>query len=245
MTTNIEAQDEYNSQIENSFYMDKFQRDVLFFAYGEYPTWSLELTHSGNIELNIAPDKKIAGYNYSTEYDPFSHSQIYYATFDNGFIQINILEDTCASVQQINNIAHKVMVHYHDTLQNEYLLLNGCAKWIPDFRLNDIYMLSQFDQEKISLIKDFNIIPRLEFHLNNYTITGSTGIHELDGSFVLDKNIVYLKNIHLLEKDNSTLTEFENLYLNSIQNKAFEYKINEGVLILVNSNHTIIFNRTD
>lgn len=245
MMTNIQAQDEYNSQIETSFYMDKFQRDVLFFAYGENPTWSLELTHNNNIELIIHPDKKIVGYNYSTEYNPNTRTQIYYGSFDNGYIQIEISQDTCVSIQQINNTAHKVLVHYHDTLQSDYQQLKGCARWIPNYRLNDIYMLTQFDQDIIDKIKDYNIIPRLEFHLDNFTITGSTGIHEIEGSFTLDKDVIHLRNVKTLENKEGNLTENEQKYLHSIQNEAFRFKINEGILTLTNSAHTLIFQRTD
>lgn len=231
--------------IRTSFYVDKFQRNVILFGFGDSPAWSLELNQNKGIELLIEPDLKVISSIYGISETPEDTATIYFSKFDHGFIQFNVNFLPCQDKISGRNYHYQAEVHYHDTLRSDYRLLRGCVEWIPDFRLNDIWMLYQINDEIFDKHKHYKNVPRLEFHLNRMTVAGFGGCNEYQGKFEQYNNKVRIRNLKLFTNNSCELSPLEEKLMKDLQNEAYTFRIEDGYLTLYNDDDVYVFRRTD
>lgn len=246
VASTIQAQEIMDFEIDpirTTFYMEKFQRNIQIFAFGDNPNWSAEIQLPIEVELLLAPNIHTRASIYQIEND--SLIDTYFAQFPDGYIQLEIQSSPC--VDSISNRSYKKssLVHYHNTKTNEYLLLKGCAEWIPDFRLHNIWMLYQINDSIIDKVQHAAHIPRMEIHIDRMSIFGFDGCNEFRSLIDLDKNQISIKKIENLSEKICEETGIGKSFIESIGNKTFQFSVQNEMLELKSGDQKYLFKRTD
>lgn len=237
---------ERNSEMINtSFYLDKFQRNITIFASGQDNPWSLEIGSNNSMKLLIAPDTEIIASLYKKEKNQNNQTTTYFATFKDGHIQFEMSEEACQEYPYSNNFQSSATLHFHDTNQSNYQLLRGCAEWVPNYRLHEIWMLHEINNQLFDKENLYKNIPRIEFHLNNFKVYGFSGCNEFEGEFELNHDILRIKKIHITTQEKCELDDFERQFITGLQHQSYSFKIRQGVLKMNNNKNSFVFRRTD
>lgn len=234
-----------NDLVSTSFHLDKFQRNITVFASGEDTPWSLEISRNNSMKLFIAPNTEVVASIYSKEENQKNKTTTYFAKFKNGNIQFEMSAEECKEFPHTNNFQSSAVLHFHDTTRSTYQLLKGCAEWIPNYRLHEIWMLDEVNGELFDRDNFYKNIPRIEFHLNNYKVYGFGGCNEFEGEFDLNHDILSIKNVEFLSQEKCALEEFEQQLIKDLQDPSYHFKVKEGVLKMSNKNKGFVFKRTD
>ena len=65
--------------------------------------------------------------------------------------------------------------------------------------------------------------------------------NQLEGKFIAEDQIIKIENIDLINKEKCQFSDYENNFLNILRNKTFQYSIENGVLILNDSQNKLVF----
>lgn len=227
--------------IRTSFYMEKSQRNIQLFAFGDAPSWSAEIQVPIEVAFLLEPHlhTKAAIYQFTRD----SIKETYFAQFADGYIQIEIQDSPCLDSISNRSFRQSSLVHYHNTQTNEYHLVKGCAEWIPDLRLHDIWMLYQINDSIIDKVKYATQIPRMEIHIDKMSIIGFDGCNEFKSLIDIDQHQITIKKIENLT--DKVCPEFESTFTKSIENKTFQFSMQNGMLMLKDGDQQLLFKKTD
>ena len=73
--------------------------------------------------------------------------------------------------------------------------LNGCGKYITDYRLHDIWVLEELNGKKVSLTDFQREFPRIEIHAAENRFMGFGGCNSISGSIFYEKDLLRFSNM--------------------------------------------------
>ena len=73
--------------------------------------------------------------------------------------------------------------------------LNGCGKYITDYRLHDIWVLEELNGKKVSLTDFQKELPRIEIHAAENRFMGFGGCNSISGSIFYEKDLLRFSNM--------------------------------------------------
>lgn len=73
--------------------------------------------------------------------------------------------------------------------------LNGCGKYITDYRLHDIWVLEELNGKKVSLTDFQKELPRIEIHAAENRFMGFGGCNSINGSIFYEKDLLRFSNM--------------------------------------------------
>jgi len=73
--------------------------------------------------------------------------------------------------------------------------LNGCGKYITDYRLHDIWVLEELNGKKVSLTDFQRELPRIEIHAAENRFMGFGGCNSISGSIFYEKDLLRFSNM--------------------------------------------------
>ncbi|KIO51396.1 META domain-containing protein [Flavobacterium hibernum] len=74
-------------------------------------------------------------------------------------------------------------------------ILNGCGKYITDYRLHDIWVLEELNGKKVSLTDFQRELPRIEIHAAENRFMGFGGCNSISGSIFYEKDLLRFSNM--------------------------------------------------
>lgn len=226
------SQSEVKAQISDD--IELFQQGVLLYTDDVIQGIGIQIFRDSIVEVVLSPNLKIVSKIYEIEEDSSKQNLTYFSKFDDGFVQINVGYSNCTTVDNLE-------MHYHNLVSNDYKYIVTCAKWIPDYRINDIWILTQINNERHVNDKFPKGFPRLEFLLRHYNIYGFDGVNEIQGSFEIYGRKIYLFPFRIVNDGASNV----NIVLQDISNQSFDYEIRNNQLFLHNEKNTLVFSKTD
>ena len=127
-----------------------------FKASGYGPAWMLEIEEEKSIRF------KIFGMNTfelllpvpQAEKDEESQETVYESESEKGKIKVRISRKPCMDLMSGKSFAYEVIVQASPANETRDLVFEGCGMYIGDYRLNDIWVLKEFNGVKI-FPKDF------------------------------------------------------------------------------------------
>ena len=73
--------------------------------------------------------------------------------------------------------------------------LNGCGKYITDYRLHDIWVLEELNGKKVSITDFQRELPRIEIHAAENRFMGFGGCNSISGSIFYEKDLLRFSNM--------------------------------------------------
>ena len=184
---------------------------------------------------------KVQAEIYAFQIDPLDQSTSYFGMVKNGYVQFSAykmnVEDPLTGIKY----EYRTELHYHDTATSHYEYLQGFALRIPNIKLESAWLLTNINEEDYLNKYQYQLFQRLKFNLETNTISGFAGCNQLEGKFIAEDQIIKIENIDLINKEKCQFSDYENNFLNILRNKTFQYSIENGVLILNDSQNKLVF----
>jgi uncharacterized membrane protein len=159
---------------------EKMKQGIDFYALGSQPSWSLDINFdkfmrfkslTALAELNTPPGRE----EKAQDADVTS----YRARTEDGMLIVTILKGPCEDTTSGETFPLKVRVDAKYTADTNYMQFEGCGRYVVDYRLNDIWVLTTFNQQPLNRDEFAKGLPVVEFHLNDKRVFGSTGCNRI------------------------------------------------------------------
>lgn len=235
---NIEQEPEKVEQEEiieqnPDLYKIKFEEGVDFIARGNEPFWYLEMDFENVFrfksltdveELNTPPVEGVKAQDADVTF--------YHAVTESGELRITVQAVPCEDNMSGEPFTHTVNVQGKKSVDSIYTEFTGCGKYLMDYRLNDIWLMTEMtgvELKKDDLMKG---LPIFEFHLQDNRFVGHAGCNNLMGNIQVAGDRIKFGFISATKMACPDM-EVESAVLAAISDQKISYKIEKGTLLLI------------
>jgi heat shock protein HslJ/uncharacterized membrane protein len=233
-----------NEIVDPSFYQEKYLKGIKFFARGNEPFWSLDIYSDNKIVFSEMSEPEVVALNYKEEKSNRENEIIISAQTNNGELVVSILRDSCQDNMSGEMFDHQVSVRIKNSSSGE-ILLNGCGKYLYDYRLNDIWVMEELTDvvlKKENLMKG---LPMFEFNLREMRVSGHAGCNQFFGKIILKGNSISFGTLASTKMACPDMTVEQKVF-QALNQNIFTYKIDKLKLILESeSGIKMVFRKTD
>jgi heat shock protein HslJ/uncharacterized membrane protein len=229
-----------------TFMKRKLAEGIDLYALGNEPSWSIDIDFEKFMrfksltelsELNTPPGKEIKAQDANlTRYGTQTEAGMLIAT---------ILKGPCTDSMSGEIFPWKVRVDAKYTTDTDYKQFKGCGRYMVDYRLNDIWVLTTFNGNELKAEDFVKGQPVVEFHLDENRVYGSTGCNRINGSFEVKGKKITFGKIATTRMACPNM-DFEQQFLTFITDNTLDYSIEAGILTLQDDKGIVmVFEKTD
>jgi heat shock protein HslJ len=228
------------------FQMNLWQKGIDFYARGNEPSWSLDMDFEkgfyfktlDGIEINTPPleGKKAMDSNVL---------RFYFET-ETGALIIAISEEECNDTMSDEVFPNKVKIEAKSSTENEYKILEGCGRYVADYSLHDIWVLTHLNGKDLQSGSKEKRLPMFEFYARDGKVLGNTGCNDFNGTYYISgfKEIQFRDMA--ITKISCSHMQIENLLAKSVFGKRMKYSKENLKLKLTGFDGTeLIFKKID
>jgi len=230
-----------------TFKMKLWKEGIDFYARGNEPFWAVDIDlengmkfttmdgltiETNSIEINKTQDADIIRFSGGT---------------DSNELIINIAEKTCSDTMSDEKFRYSVEADVKPEGESDYKTFKGCGQYVPDYSLQDIWVLVEANGEAI----DSNRFPdkgspTFEFFVEEGMVSGHAGCNNFNGGFYrVEKNVLHFEPFAMTRMMCQDM-ELENLIEKSVAGKRLKYEIKDLKLTLSGYDNTIlVFRKID
>ena len=235
---------ENNEIVDPSFYQEKYLKGIKFFARGNEPFWSLDIYSDNKIVFSELNQPEIVALNYKEEKSDKENEIVISALTDKVELVITILRDSCQDNMSGEMLDHQISVRIKNSYSDE-IVLNGCGKYLYDYRLNDIWVMEEMTDVALNKENLMKGLPMFEFNLSEMRVSGHAGCNQFFGEINLKGNLISFGTLAATKMACPDMTVEQKVFQALNQNN-FTYKIDKLKLILESdSGIKMIFRKTD
>jgi heat shock protein HslJ len=157
-------------------------------------------------------------------------------------MNIQIMQQECFNTMSGDKSAYSIRIEI--VKSNKSTLLKGCGNYITDPRLHDIWVLEQFNGQKLS-VEDFTKeLPNLQINSTTNKFMGFSGCNSMDGTIFFERGLLRFTNV-ITTRMACNASNKENEFLKKLQSTT-TYKVENLRLTLNNpSGDQLIFKKVD
>jgi heat shock protein HslJ/uncharacterized membrane protein len=213
---------------------EKMKQGIDFYASGSEPSWSLDIDFDKFMRfksLTALPDLNTPAGKEAKAQDADVTS--YRARTEDGMLIVTIFKGPCEDTLSGETFPLKVRVDAKYTADTDYMQFEGCGRYMVDYRLNDIWVLTTFNQQPLNRDVFAKGLPVVEFHLTDNRVSGSTGCNRMTGGFEARGKTITFGQMATTRMACPNMA-FEQDFLKAISRKTLNYALNNGKFILTN-----------
>ncbi|MGQ9820177.1 MAG: META domain-containing protein [Candidatus Kapaibacteriales bacterium] len=230
--------------VNPSFYQQKFLRGIKFFAKGNEPFWSLDIYSDNKIVFSEMNQPEIVALNYKEGKSDKENEIVISALTDKVKLVITILRDSCQDNMSGEMFDHQISVWIKNSYSDE-IVLNGCGKYLFDYRLNDIWVMEEMTDVVLNKENLMKGLPVFEFNLSEMRVSGHAGCNQFFGKINLKGNSISFGTLAATKMACPDMTVEQKVF-QAINQNNFIYKIDRLKLVLESdSGIKMIFRKTD
>jgi heat shock protein HslJ/uncharacterized membrane protein len=238
-----------NTQERNSTapFDNKSEEDITtyFKANGNEPFWELKIGREKIIFTSLIQGKENLSFSSVKLIRAMDASiKSYKASNATSSISISIQHTDCQNSMSGVTSPYKVSIEIKNNTESSYQKIEGCGKYITDYRLHDIWVLEELNGHKVFVADFQKEIPRIEIHAEENRFMGFGGCNSISGSLFFENDLLRFNNI------TSTLmacseNNKEDKFVEALQNTT-TYSIKNNRLTLSNpSRKLLVFKKID
>lgn len=161
----------------------KMLSDIRFYAMGQEPSWTLDVTAQGTLQFRSATEvKEINSSRYTVEGDPGGVLR-YTADHEGGGITAIISAVECADISSGERFPYTVQVLVTRGVKGMETGFSGCGRYVPDRDLQGTWVLQEMNGDSAANLDMPEGAPRLIFRPGEESVTGSDGCNSIVGGF--------------------------------------------------------------
>jgi heat shock protein HslJ/uncharacterized membrane protein len=217
------------------FLLNLWQEGVDFYARGNEPFWGLDLDFDR--EFRLMETDGVTLKTPAAEGVKARDADVtrYVAKTDSGSLVITITAQKCSDTMADEDFSHRVEVVIERGGEEKTFV--GCGRYVPDYSLNDIWVLTHLDGEAIDGTALTKGLPTMELHMAEGRVVGHGGCNNFMGSFAMEwKTIRFgdLASTMMACPDMSVETAF----LKAISGRSLTYESEDLLLVLSSEDGT-------
>lgn len=216
-----------------------------FKATGNEPFWGIKFGNENIVFTSLIPGKeKLVFPAEEATRAMDANVKMYRLNNETSSAIVTIQQVDCQDSMSGIISPYKVSVDIKNNTELEPKKLNGCGKYITDYRLHDIWVLEELNGYKVFVTDFQKELPRIEINSAENRFSGFGGCNSMSGS------IFYEKDLLRFTKVISTLMACspgnkENEFTKALQSTT-TYSIGNNQLILSNpSGKLAVFKKVD
>jgi heat shock protein HslJ/uncharacterized membrane protein len=207
------------------------EQGVDFYARGNEPSWVLDIDFDSTMKLATLDGLVLEIPSVEGVKAQDGDVTRYAAKSDSGSLIVTLIAGECTDSMSGEMFSHRVRVEVRVKPDEESQTFEGCGRYVPDFRLNDLWVLTQMHGEAIDAATLPKGLPTLELHIVDSRVVGHGGCNNIMGSFSIEWRTIQFGQIAgtmMACPDMTVETEF----LKAISGKRLSYSLEETVLVL-------------
>ena len=162
--------------------MEKLQQGIDFRAYGNEPSWSLEIDFDKVIQFkSLNHPQQFSAPVPEPAYAQDAPGERYRAVTEAGELIVTILRDSCIDGMSGDQFPYKVSVDAKLTTDADYSHFEGCGRYLTDYRLHNIWVVEEMQGETLQTEAFSKGLPTLEFKPGEGQVYGHDGCNQFFG----------------------------------------------------------------
>ncbi|OOV20076.1 META domain-containing protein [Flavobacterium sp. LM4] len=216
-----------------------------FKATGNEPFWGLKIGKKKIVFTSLIQGKENLSFSSTKPIRAMgANIKSYKASNANSSITISIQHTDCQNSMSGAISPYKVSIEIKNNTEANYQKIEGCGKYITDYRLHDIWVLEELNGYKVFVADFQKELHRIEIHAEENKFMGFGGCNSITGSLFFENDLLRFSNI------TSTLmacseNNKEDKFVKALQNST-TYSIKNNRLTLSNpSGKLLVFRKVD
>lgn len=218
---------------------------IYFKATGNEPFWGITLGQEQTIFSSLIPGKEKIIFSSAEPIKAMdANVKMYKLSNEKTTATVTIQHLDCQDSMSGVISPYKVSVEIKDNSELETKKLQGCGKYITDYRLHDIWVLEELNGYKVFIADYQKELPRIEIHAQENKFMGFGGCNSITGTIFYEKDVLrFTKVISTLMACAPGNKEGE--FTKALQNVT-TYYIGDNRLTLSNpSGKLLVFRKVD
>lgn len=218
---------------------------IYFKATGNEPFWELKIGKEQIIFTSlIKGNKSIVFATVKPSRAMDANVKTYNVKNEKSNAVISIQQIECQNSMSGIILPYKVSIEIKSNTDSNTQKVEGCGKYITDYRLHDIWVLEELNGYKVFTSDFQKELPRIEIHAEENRFMGFGGCNSINGSLFFENDLLRFNNV------TSTLmacpeNNKEDQFVKALQSTT-TYSIKDNRLTLSNpSGKLLIFKKVD
>jgi len=225
-----------------NFNMDlKEESFIGFKATGNEPFWSVEIDFNKHMTFRPMEGETLV----TPVPEPVRPQDVNAVSFnaetEKGTLHVTIFKKKCQDTMSGKEFGHEVKVSIKMANEDQFKEYSGCGDYQGDYRLNDVWALETINGE--TAISEGKA-PNLEFNLVENRFYGFGGCNRIHGQITIDKQKVTFGKVISTMMACPNL-EKETIFTQKLNEQTYNFKFEEGKLILSNEANQLSFKKID
>ncbi|MEL1253251.1 META domain-containing protein [Flavobacterium sp. DGU38] len=194
----VNPKDSNLKEINNNSSEKKSDEDltIYFKATGNKPFWELKISPEQIIFTLLTKEKKTLAFSSAKPTRAMdANIKTYKVKNTTASLAISIQQIDCQDSMSGIISPYKVTVEIKSNSDGSLKKVEGCGKYITDYRLHDIWVLEELDGYKVFTTDFQKELPRIEIHAAENRFMGFGGCNSINGSLFFENDLLRFNNI--------------------------------------------------
>ena len=164
---------------------------IYFKATGNEPFWGITLGKEQTIFTSLIPGKeKIVFPSVEPIKAMDANVKMYKLSNEQATATVTIQQLDCQDSMSGAISPYKVSIEIKNNSELQSKKVEGCGKYITDYRLHDIWVLEELNGYKVFIADYQRELPRIEIHAQENTFMGFGGCNSISGTIFYEKDLL-------------------------------------------------------
>ena len=210
-----------------------------FVAAGNEPFWDLKIGKEETVFKSLIPGAEKIVFKSAEPYKAMdANNKLYKLKDATGTFAIGISKRDCEDTMTGIVSPYSVVVGFLRKSDNKDIPMEGCGRYLTDYRLHDIWVLEELNGKKVSIADFQKELPRIEINTTENKFMGFGGCNSISGSLFFEKDLLRFTDVI------STMmacgpNNKENEFVKALQSTT-SYNIGNNRLSLSNPSGTLL-----
>lgn len=246
ITSNTSDTKENEKEVVNTNSKSEEDDSTLYFkATGNEPFWEIKIGKEKIVFTSLTEGKEKLSFSSVEPVRAMdANTKTYKVSNTASSAVISIQQLDCQNSMSGIISPYKVSIQIKNNTDADFTKMEGCGKYITDYRLHDIWVLEKLNGFKVFITDFQKELPRIEIHAEENRFIGFSGCNSISGSLFFENDLLRFNNI------TSTLmacaeNNKEDKFVKALQ-KTTTYLIKNNRLTLSNpSGKLLVFKKVD
>lgn len=236
-----------NKETSGTSSVNSTEEDLKYYfkATGNEPFWGVKIGNEQTVFTSLIPGKENISFNSVEAIKAMdANVKMYKLRNDKTTATVTIQQLDCQDSMSGVISPYSVKVEIKDNSELETKKLNGCGKYLTDYRLHDIWVLEELNGYKVFATDFQKEFPRIEINSAENKFMGYGGCNSITGQIFFEKDLLrFTKVVSTLMACAPGNKESE--FLKALQSTT-TYSVGNNQLTLSNpSGKLIVFKKVD
>lgn len=169
---------------------------LYFKASGNEPFWAIKIGKEKTVFTSLIEGKeKISFQSVEPVRAMDANIKMYKVSNSTSSAVISIQKIDCQDSMSGFISPYKVTVEIKNNSDTDFIKLDGCGKYITDYRLHDIWVLEKLNGYNVFITDFQKEVPRIEIYAAENRFLGYGGCNSINGSLFYEKDVLRFINI--------------------------------------------------